>query len=237
MTQILMQVSAIPCSVFGEGDSILTVFRDVTAEKRSVEQSIQVRQQIINALVRAVESVPFLDGQTSLMRMLSLEVAETMLLSDADCATVEAASILSQMGKTFIPTNILQKVGKLTEEELLETKKYVEHTCRILEGVEFDLPITQTIWQIQENLDGSGYPNGLKGREISRLARILGVVNTFSALVKQRAHRKAKTAQEAVGILQSLADKKFDSTVIDALEAVIRSSKGREILECNDVEI
>ena len=237
MDQTLMQVTAIPCAVFEERDSILTVFRDITAEKQTVDQSIEIRQQIINALVRAVESVPFLDGQSALMRQLSLEVAETMLLSDADCATVEAAAILSQIGKTFVPKEIMQKDGKLTEEELLETKKYVEHTCRILEGVKFDLPITQTIWQIQENLDGSGYPRGLQGREISRQARILGVVNTFSALVKQRAHRKAKTAQEAVDILHSLADKKFDATVVDSLEAVIRSYRGREILRSNGVEI
>ena len=237
MDQTLMQVTAIPCAVFEERDSILTVFRDVTAEKQLVDQSIEIRQQIINALVRAVESVPFLDGQSALMRQLSLEVAETMLLSDADCATVEAAAILSQIGKTFVPKEIMQKDGKLTDEELLETKKYVEHTCRILEGVKFDLPITQTIWQIQENLDGTGYPRGLQGREISRQARILGVVNTFSALVKQRAHRKAKTASQAVEILHSLADKKFDATVVDSLEAVIRSYRGREILRSNGIEL
>ena len=237
MERTLMQVTAIPCAVYEERDSILTVFRDVTAEKEQVDQSIEIRQQIINALVRAVESVPFLDGQSALMRQLSLEVAETMLLSDADCATVEAAAILSQIGKTFVPKEIMQKDGKLTDEELLETKKYVEHTCRILEGVKFDLPITQTIWQIQENLDGTGYPRGLQGREISRQARILGVVNTFSALVKQRAHRKAKTASQAVEILHSLADKKFDATVVDSLEAVIRSYRGREILRSNGIEL
>lgn len=237
MSRTLMQVTAIPCAAFDERDSILTVFRDVTAEKEMVDQSIEIRQQIINALVRAVESVPFLDGQSALMRQLSLEVAETMLLSDADCATVEAAAILSQIGKTFVPKEIMQKDGKLTDEELLETKKYVEHTCRILEGVKFDLPITQTIWQIQENLDGTGYPRGLQGREISRQARILGVVNTFSALVKQRAHRKAKTASQAVEILHSLADKKFDATVVDSLEAVIRSFRGREILRSNGIEL
>jgi len=236
MEQTLMQVSGVPCTVKEKNDAIITVFRDITLEKKGVLQSIEMRQQIINALVRAVESVPFLDGQTSLMRLLSIEIAETMLLSDADCATVEAASILSQVGKTFIPKEILQKDGKLTPEELLETKKYVEHTCRILEGIKFDLPITQTIWQIQENLDGSGYPNGLKGREVSLLARILGVTNTFSALVQRRAHRKAKTAQEAVEILQSMADQKFDATVVDSLDAVIHTSKGRMILRGSLVE-
>ncbi|WP_321403447.1 HD domain-containing phosphohydrolase [Maridesulfovibrio sp.] len=232
-----LQVTFVPCSVEEEGDSILTVYRDVTSEKMASERGIEVRQQVINALIRAVESVPFLDGHTSLMRKLALEIAETLLLSDADCATVEAAAILSQVGKTFVPREIMEKEGKLTPEEIKETQRYIEHTCRILEGVEFDLPITQTIWQMQETLDGTGYPNQLEGKSISTLARILGVTNTFSALVQKRSYRKAKTARQAVEILQSMADKKYDSSVIEALGAVIETRAGKVILNESHVDI
>ncbi|WP_319760433.1 HD domain-containing phosphohydrolase [Maridesulfovibrio sp.] len=232
-----MQVTFLPCSIEKDGDSILTVFRDVTTEKNAAQKSIEVRQQVINALIRAVESVPFLDGHTSLMRKLALEIAETLLLSDADCATVEAAAILSQVGKTFVPKEIMEKEGKLTPEEIKETQRYIEHTCKILEGVEFDLPIIPTIWQMQETLDGTGYPNGLEGKKISTLARILGVTNTFSALVQKRSYRKAKTARQAVEILQSMADKKYDSTVIEALGAVIETQAGKIILQESHVEI
>lgn len=231
-----MQVTFVPCAVEKEGDSILTVYRDVTSEKNASKRGIEVRQQVINALIRAVESVPFLDGHTSLMRKLAFEIAETLLLSDADCATVEAAAILSQVGKTFVPKEIMEKEGKLTPEEIKETQLYIEHTCKILEGVEFDLPITQTIWQMQETLDGSGYPNGLEGKNISTLARILGVTNTFSALVQKRSYRKAKTARQAVDILQSMADKKYDSSVIEALGAVIETQAGKAILQESQVE-
>jgi len=182
-----------------------------------------------------VESVPFLDGHTALLRRLSVEIAETLLLSDADCATVEAAAILSQVGKTFVPREIMQKEGKLTPEEIQETRRYVEHTCRIIDGIDFDLPIIDTIRQMQENLDGSGYPNGLKGKEVSMLARILGVANTFSALVKKRSYRKAKTAHQAVDILRQSTDR-YDATVIRALEAVVESANGQRIMRENDIE-
>ncbi|TIH13406.1 PAS sensor protein [Marinifilum sp. JC120] len=231
-----IQVTFVPCTVEKEGDSILTVYRDVTSEKNASNRGIEVRQQVINALIRAVESVPFLDGHTSLMRKLAFEIAETLLLSDADCATVEAAAILSQVGKTFVPREIMEKEGKLTPEEIKETQRYIEHTCKILDGVEFDLPITQTIWQMQENLDGSGYPNKLEGKSISMLARILGVTNTFSALVQKRSYRKAKTARQAVEILQSMADKKYDSSVIEALGAVIDTQAGKAILQEGQVD-
>ncbi|WP_320175363.1 HD domain-containing phosphohydrolase [Maridesulfovibrio sp.] len=232
-----IQVTFVPCTVDEENDAILTVYRDITSERNASERGIEVRQQVINALIRAVESVPFLDGHTSLMRKLALEIAETLLLSDADCATVEAAAILSQVGKTFVPREIMEKEGKLTPEEIKETQRYIEHTCKILEGVEFDLPITQTIWQMQETLDGSGYPNKLEGRNISTLARILGVTNTFSALVQKRSYRKAKTARQAVDILQGMADVKYDSTVIEALGAVIETQSGKAILKESQVEI
>ena len=234
---LIIQTTGLPCSRAEENDSILMTYRDITEEARNNIHNVKMRQQIIDGLVRAVESVPFLDGHTSLMRMLAVEIAETLLLSDAECATVEAAAILSQMGKTFIPKEIMEKTGKLTPEELLETQRYVEHTCRILEGIEFDLPITQTIWQMQETLDGTGYPNGLEGSEVSTLARILGVANAFSAMVQQRSYRKAKTAHEAVEILQGMADKKFDSTVIEALDAVINAPKGQRILRASHVQI
>ncbi|WP_320170473.1 HD domain-containing phosphohydrolase [Maridesulfovibrio sp.] len=232
----VLQVTSVPCTVEEDGDAVLTVYRDITSDKNASKRAVEVRQQVINALIRAVESVPFLDGHTSLMRKMALEIAETLLLSDTDCATVEAAAILSQVGKTFVPREIMEKQGKLTPEEIRETQRYIEHTCRILEGVEFDLPIPQTIWQMQENLDGSGYPNGLSGNEISMLARILGVTNTFSALVQKRSYRKAKTARQAVEILQSMADQKYDSSVIEALGAVIYTPAGKSILQESHIE-
>ena len=230
------EVTTLHCESGGDEPDIMFLFREVTEERAGHQQDINNRQQIINALVRAVESVPFLDGHTALLRRLSVEMAETLLLSDADCSTVEAAAILSQVGKTFVPKEIMQKEGKLTPEEIQETRRYVEHTCRIIEGIDFDLPIVETIWQMQENLDGSGYPHGLKGNEVSVLARILGVANTFSALVKKRSYRKAKTARQAVDILRQSTGR-YDATVIRALEAVVESSSGQRIMRENDIEI
>ena len=111
-------VQGVKLTLEAEREGILLVFRDTTEERQTNILNIEMRQQIIDALVRAVESVPFLDGHTSLLRQLSVDIAETLLLSDADCATVEAAAILSQVGKTFVPKEIMEKEGKLTPEEI-----------------------------------------------------------------------------------------------------------------------
>lgn len=233
---VRFEVMSLRCQTSEDIPYTLLLFRDITEERLSHTQDVEMRQQIIDALVRAVESVPFLDGHTALLRQLSVEIAETLLLGDAECATVEAAAILSQVGKTFIPKEIMQKEGKLTPEEIQETRRYIEHTCRIIEDIKFHLPIVDTIWQMQEMIDGSGYPKGLKGDEVSMPARILGVANTFSALVMQRSYRKAKTANQAVEILWKTTDR-YDETVIRALEAVVESSRGKTVLRENNVVI
>ncbi|MBG0776158.1 MAG: PAS domain-containing protein [Desulfovibrionaceae bacterium] len=233
---ILFEAWASRVALGEQAEHTLLVFRDVTEERAQNSLNIEMRQQIIDALVRAVESVPFLDGHTALLRKLAMEVAETLLLSDEDCSTVEAAAILSQVGKTFVPKEIMEKQGKLTPEEIREMQRYVEHTCRLLEGIRFHLPITETIWQLQENLDGTGYPNGLRGDDIFMPARILGATNTFSALVQKRSYRKAKTAREAVQILWQMADTKYDHTVIQALEAVVDSPRGQRMLRASNIE-
>jgi len=220
----------------GDGQKqIVSVFRDMSSKMQIDKRNVETLRQIIDALVRAIESTPFLEGHTTLMRLLAIEVADTLLLSDAEITTVEAAAILSQVGKSFVSENIFQKQGDLSEDEMMEMRRYVEHTCSLIEGIDFNLPITKTIYQMQELIDGSGYPHGLKGDEISNLAGILGVTNAFSAMVKNRSYRPAKTALQAVDTLEQMAGKKFDRLIVNALRNVVESYNGQSILAASDV--
>lgn len=216
---------------------IVSVYRDVSLRVDIEKKNVQTSRQIIDALVRAVESAPFLEGRTSLMRLIAIEIADVLLLGTDDITTVEAAAILSQIGKSFIPKEIMQKQGKLSPEELAEMQRYVEHTCNILEGIEFNLPIRRTIYQMQECLDGSGYPQGLQGDEISQLAGILGVANTFSAMVQSGGYREPKTAILALGVFENMANVKYDRNTVEALRTVIMSARGQTLLTQNNVRL
>lgn len=77
----------------------------------------------------------------------------------------------------------------------------MEHSRRVLQNIEFDLPIVDTICEMNERLDGTGYPNKLSGDEIRTSARILAVANAFTAMVRPRSYRNALGVEQALGIL------------------------------------
>ena len=236
-TPCFYEVTALQCASEDEKSyDVQFLFREITAERAKHEQDISSHQQIIDALVRTVEKVPFLEGHTALLRQLSIEMAETLLLGDAQCSTVAAVAVLSQTGKAFVPQEIMLKKDTLTPEEIREARRYVEHACAMMEDIDVDLPVLETVRQIQETLDGSGYPHGLKNDEISMPARILGVANAFSAMVKKRAYRDAKTAGQALEELRQCPGR-YDATVVRALESVMLSDRGQRMLRERGVEV
>jgi HD-GYP domain-containing protein (c-di-GMP phosphodiesterase class II) len=212
------------------------MFREVTEERTRGEQDITRREQIIAALVRAVESRPSVCGHTALLRELCLGMGESLLLGDAQCATLEAAALLSQTGKIFVPREILLKKDTLTPEEVREAHCYFEHACGMIEDIDFDLPVVETLRQMQEAMDGSGYPSGLKGDEITMPGRVLGVANAFSSMVKNSSYRDAKTVSQALKELRQCPER-YDAMVVRALEVVTLSASGQRMLRENGVEL
>ncbi len=106
---------------------------------------------------------------------------------------------------------------------------HVDRTCAILADFDFGLPVQQTIRQMYENMDGSGYPEHLKGEEISFLSRILSVSNVFCAILRPRVYRKAKTLKETLMLLDK--DKHmFDPKVIAALHAYYATEDGKKFI-------
>ena len=98
---------------------------------------------------------------------------------------------------------------------------------RLLEGVEFDGPVIETLRQCHEQWDGGGRPNGLKGREIIPTARVLAVANAFVGLVSPRAYRAPMTIDDASRILVGEIGRKFDPAVVAALVSYLENKGGR----------
>ncbi|MFV0421890.1 HD domain-containing phosphohydrolase [Oleidesulfovibrio sp.] len=210
---------------------LVYVFRDVTELLEAQERSRKLVQQTVEALVRTIEhSDPYLAGHSRMMSAFSVQVAKSMGLPHEEIATVEAAANLSQIGKMFVPKDILNKPSALTDEEQAEMKRHVEHTARVLSNIEFELPVVQAIMQMNEKMDGSGYPEHLSGESISLPARILAVTNTFCAMVRPRSYRPAVPLSETLGVLKKMTDK-YDAEVIDRLCSVVESAKGERLLK------
>ena len=107
--------------------------------------------------------------------------------------------------------------------------QHVEHAAKVLEDIDFGLPIFDAVYQMNETLDGQGYPKGLKGDEIVLPARVLAVVNSFCAMVKPRAYRGARSIDESLTIIES-GEAIYDKRVVIVLKEVVKSSIGEKIL-------
>jgi len=159
-------------------------------------------------------------------RLIALENAERWQLTDEYIEHLFWFAPLHDIGKVGVPDNVLLKQGKLTDEEIVVMKKHVTIGLEIVDTMlrEFhlaDMPYSAILRNAvachHECVDGSGYPNGLKGDEIPLEGRIFAVADVFDALTGERPYKKRWTNEAALDYLRGLSGKRFDPLCIDAL--------------------
>ena len=141
-------------------------------------------------------------------------------------AVVELSGLLHDVGKIGVPDAILNKPGKLTDEEFSEMRMHPLHGARILSNIQSQkvVNLIPGVKYHHERWDGKGYPEGLKGEEIPLLGRLLGVADFLDALTSDRSYRKGLTLEEALNMVKDLEGKAFDPVVVKA--AVELHSRG-----------
>jgi HD-GYP domain-containing protein (c-di-GMP phosphodiesterase class II) len=163
------------------------------------------------------------------MGALAPEVAKALNASNLEIATMETAANLSHIGKLFVDRNLLFKTDVYTADEKKAMEQHAAHAAKVLHGIDFGLPVYEAVTQMNESPDGSGYPKGLQGEAIPLTARVLGVVNSFCAMVQPRAYRGARPVDEALQILRA-AGTAYDQRVVAALDEVVHSALGEKLL-------
>ena len=129
---------------------------------------------------------------------------------------MRVAALLHDIGKVVVPADILTKPGRLTVDEFALIKAHAAAAAEILAGIEWVGPITQTVAQHHERLDGSGYPLGLMANEIIPEARVLAVADVFEAMVSHRPYRPALPHEAAADELRGGAGIRYDSESVEA---------------------
>lgn len=147
--------------------------------------------------------------------------AHELGVRNADLQKVALTGLVHDIGKCKVPTAILDKPSALTPEEFEEIKKHPTSGRNILlySPQEWDEDIIDAVHHHHENLDGSGYPDGLKGAQISNMTLLLTIADVFSALTEQRAYREAMAPERAYEVMCSM-DYKFDDGLLKAFEPV-----------------
>lgn len=147
-------------------------------------------------------------------------IAKQMGLDSEDCERIRLASTMHDIGKLLIPANILEKPGRLTDEEFTEIKKHSGYGGELLENVEGDIMgLARTIaLDHHERPDGRGYPKGKKLEEISLAGRIVAVADVYDALTSKRSYKDAWDPHKAYAEIAKNAGGQFDEAVVTAFK-------------------
>jgi PAS domain S-box-containing protein len=207
---------------------VLTVENDITDVVTEREKRARTLQNLVKTLVSVVDRRdPFAANHSTRVARVARAVAREMGLTETDMDTAEIAANLLNLGKIMIPPEVLAKAGDLTEEERRLLRNSVQVSADIIQDIEFDGPVVETLRQAQERWDGSGQPRGLKGEQILITARIIGVANALVGMISDRAFRQGMSLDSAIETLFKEAGRAYDRRVVAALVNYLDNRDGR----------
>jgi PAS domain S-box-containing protein len=205
----------------GRPERWLTVIHDRTGERAARRRRDQAATQMTVAFMKAIELADdWLHGQGAFVSEVALMLADRTGAAERERETVRIAAGLYQIGKLFIPREILLKEGPLNTAETATMHGHVARLVRLVEGMDFGYPVQAALATLHERLDGSGYPKGLAGEAIGPAARVLGVADAFCALVRPRPWRPALTPEAALAVIEDDAVR-YDAGVVAALRTAV----------------
>lgn len=161
---------------------------DVTAEQQEREQKLL--QELIESYAQVVDAKdPYTNGHSSRVAEYAVKIAELAGKSDEECQQIYFTALLHDVGKVGIPDAIINKPGKLTDEEFNIIKQHPEKGNRILSQIDEFSYLSVGAHFHHERYDGKGYPNGLKGKDIPEIARIIACADAYDAMTSRRSYR------------------------------------------------
>jgi len=185
--------------------------------RRLYNELQQMMMSLVRALVSSVDAKdPYTCGHSGRVAITSREIARQMDLSDELVEEAYMAGLLHDIGKIGTPETILCKEGLLQVEERAIMNQHPEVGGRILSGIRKIEAVRQAVIHHHERLDGTGYPAGMKGEAIPRLARIVGLADAFDAMTSNRPYRPMLPFQEAIREVRRNKGTQFDAAVTEA---------------------
>jgi putative nucleotidyltransferase with HDIG domain len=179
----------------------------------------ELQESYLELVISLAEAVELKDrytrGHSELVSRYAVEVARRMGLTDNEIEVIKRGGMLHDVGKIGIDEAILNKKGSLTDEEFNEIKNHPVYGANILEPIAFLRGEREIVLQHHEKMDGSGYPQGLHGDDISIGARIIAVCDVFEGVTSNRPYRKPMTPDEVIELLETeAATRKLDAEIV-----------------------
>lgn len=165
------------------------------------------------------------EGHT--MRVLdeTIKICNNFGFTPEEQAHIRRGALLHDIGKVGVPDAILNKPGPLTDEEWVVMKKHPEYAYQMLCPIKYLRPALEIPYCHHEKWDGSGYPRGLKGKEIPLASRIFSIVDVFDALTSDRPYRKAWTRADTIAYIRKNTGTQFDPEIMDRCLEILTEGK------------
>lgn len=215
--KIWLQTTKVPLDAPDNPNSLLGISIDITALKNSFSRLQALMEETVNGLVSAVEKRdPYTAGHQRRVSLLANAIAEKIKLEKSKSDGLRIAAIVHDIGKLYVPAEILSKPGKLTNAEFDLIKTHPMAGYEILSTINFPWPVAEIVLQHQERKNGSGYPKGLKDAEILIEARIISVADVVEAIASHRPYRPSLGIDAALSEIDSNKGILYDETIVEA---------------------
>ena len=199
---------------------ILSLLRRLTGLTRDLLDSHMATLNVLGSAIAKRDSDT--DIHNYRVTITSTRIAELLGLDEDTIRTLIKGAFLHDVGKIGIPDNILLKPGRLTRDEYKVMKTHVDNGIDIVNRSHWLDDASAVVVGHHEKVDGSGYPNGLKGDDNPMTARIFAIVDVFDALTSRRPYKEPKSFEETMGILEEGRGSHFDSELLDAFSKIAR---------------
>jgi response regulator RpfG family c-di-GMP phosphodiesterase len=196
--------------------------------RMNLEKKVKEQTDVINlmyvrsidAMIKALEAKDFYTrGHSQRVTLYSVAIAEELGMAGQELEDLYRASVLHDLGKIGVREAILNKPGKLSEEEFSEIVRHPETAVGILEPIPFFRPLLPAILHHHERFDGKGYPSRLAGKNIPLASRIMTIADTFDAMTSTRAYRNALPVADAIAEIRRCSGTQFDPDIVPAFLA------------------
>ncbi|MDP8290195.1 MAG: HD domain-containing phosphohydrolase [Candidatus Susulua stagnicola] len=219
---------------FGKIIGTMGITRDMTAYANFEQQRLNMMISALEVLGKALEMRdPYTFSHTRNVAGIAEAIAAVLGWDENQILAIKLAGELHDLGKISIPLDILNKPGKLNSLEYRLIQEHVQNCYNLIKDIEFPFPLASIIYQHHERLDGSGYPQGLKGDEIVLEARILAVSDVLEAMTHRRPYREAKGLAKACKELEDGKNTKYDAQIVN-IAIDLTNKKGKKEFWIND---
>ncbi len=226
------QVTTTKIPLYDRRDKIIGTIgatRDMTSYANLEKQRLNMVISALEILGKALElRDPYTFSHTRHVANIAGKIAKALGWDEDRLLAIKLAGELHDLGKISIPLDILNKPGKLSKLEYCLIQEHAKNCYNLIKDIDFPFPLAKIVYQHHERLDGTGYPQKLKGNAILTEARILAVSDVLETMTHHRPYREALGIEEACKELEKGKGLKYDTTIVDLLLNLIKNNQEKQ---------